>query len=273
MQTDLISLINTDEYLFISNKDNCLESGLLYVADVPKNVTIAITPSTPLAVQCLHKDCTRIVSKSGPLCEKHCLKVDKLFLGPSRIDSKIRGIFAGSCQHAIMYPRQSKSKKVPIFYVGAIVARFGGIISVQKNEHHHDESAKYSSYVIAYVDEDAVTGERIHVYLDSCLESSGMGRFANSIVRYEDRVFGEKYKNCDLRLTYTNVKLQIGEFHINKLPSLVATCDIYEGDEIITDYGTGYWTIDLIQKMSKDVQKYLFHKTNDEPQFFQMLSE
>ena len=65
------------------------------------------------------------------------------------------------------------------------------------------------------------------------------------------------------------MKIDIGGATIDSLPCLVASRDIYDGEEIITDYNSDYWTKEMIQTLPIETQNYLKGLSNRKPLFLE----
>lgn len=206
---------------------------------------------------------------------------------------------------------QYKNRQKPLFTRGDIVAHFGGVLQLDRSklaadvnsssgdssgatsdsgsenenaidavavaEDGGDTAEEPCSYAIDYNDVDMGRDccASIPLTLDSCVESSGEARFANSIVKWSGRVFGAAHINCKMgEIIFDSIADAPGllfgahEQCIKTFPCLFATCDVYDGDEFITDYGDGYWKKEYVEKMSKAVQDYLFGFSDVEPDFF-----
>jgi hypothetical protein len=205
----------------------------------------------------------------------------------------MRGLFARASTYNTVEIRQNKETALrklthrqhtayangiePIFVRGDLVAHFGGVfvITPTKYASQQEEDALNasveSSYLLQYEDHDLLTNARYFVTVDGCIESSGLARFSNGVLRRGARAIGLEHVNAEISFIELSVEhqLEIDGHRPTSLPCLVATRSIYANDEIIVDYGDEYWTDGMLQQeLPPAVQDYLFARTDVPPPFF-----
>jgi len=226
------------------------------------------------------EQCDATISDSGPYCAEHARIFYSLAVRPSRISPQIRGLYADASPYDILHTsrrvaptynaqylsrtqrRNRETRKTPIFRKDDTIAHFGGIVRVFDHKQTSPDDGAESSYLIQYKTVDTATGKDVFVYVDSCIEPSGFARFANGVVSYNGRSIGAEHVNSVLTISERGAGdgggYPIGKNCIADIPSLVATRDIFHGDEIITDYGKDYWTESVIKsQLPKDWADYL----------------
>jgi len=245
--------------------------------------------------------CSRIVKSVGPYCRAHSIMYHNVSVDESTIAPNMRGLFArASPYHAATLRneyvtmeesahyrltksqlQEYRSRKRPIFRRDDVVAFFGGVLVPQNSGKGEDKNADESSleadesYVIEFADKEQWRAQTY--YLDSYVESCGEARFANSAIRFNGRSIGLDNVNCRISCyIYPKESFSDGVAlcqgrTVRTMPCLVADCDIFDGDEFITDYGLNYWEPHNIKKLPANFQKYLHKQTDEKPSFFHNL--
>ena len=290
-------------YLHDEKFQHILQSGLLFIAKGPISVAL---PSSQLEIQCLAPKffrnrlskmcCSKKIADIGPYCRDHSILYHNLEVKPSNIDQKIRGLFASvstlnvaeirhvrsNCTHETVDTLRLRhltpleysnymDRKVPLFLQGDLIAPFGGMLSIfEKNENsssdqNNDESTT-NSYIIEFSDD-----KNLRVLMDGFIESSGLARFANSVIESScGRSIGEEYFNAEMVcINIEATPVSVGKHFVRKIPCLIARKNIFHGEEIITNYGAQYWTVDFINSLPKEKADYLNAKTDKNPNFFE----
>ena len=287
------------KYIFDRQCSHLMQSGLIFTTQKFSGYSL---PSTPYAIQCLAPKfyrgkvsksmCKRQISDIGPFCEEHSILYQNLQVKPSNISRKIRGLFAVASKLNVAEIRHQRSTcvktgsteispirfltesefadivnhKVPLFYSGDVITYYGGVFAIDKKDIRDAgplDPNKPASYVISYSSDDA------EILIDGFIESSGVARFSNSVIKKNGKTIGEEHWNAALGFgNIENTKVKIGECLLNKFPCLIACRDIFDGEEIITDYGEDYWTSEMTEQLPKETSDYLDGKTDKKPLFF-----
>lgn len=234
------------------------------------------------------KCCGNLVTDIGPYCREHSIAYDNLYVGPSNIDVRMRGLFACASPLNVVELRhnaepaarrlsnreyvQYTNRSKPLFVAGDLISHFGGVFYITPKGYPptQEEKRDQSSYLLRYKDHDLTTDERLYTVVDGCIESSGVARFANSCLVRKDRAIGRQYVNSEISTMEIEEHhgVKIGRHRPSQLPVLVAKCPIYHNDEIIVDYGDIYWTDEMFAHLSQPVQDFLFCRSDVEPAFF-----
>jgi hypothetical protein len=294
--------------MYVSDGGVLLQSGLIWPGtckaqvDVQPSTPLALRCLAPVTTGAVIVQCSAIVSDIGPYCRKHSIEYENLSVDPSNIDRRMRGLFARTSPYNVVEMRRlayvehgacttaasdsdcslrSLSKRelaaytkrqLPIFVRDEVIAGFGGVFHVMlsKNRALIGSNTGKSSYLLEYETKDLLTGEQLFVVVDGCIESSGLARFGNSALRYGRRSLGTEHVNAmiDLLCVALEHGVQVNGWHLASVPCLTATRDIYDGDEIIVDYGTAYWTDEMLENMQPATRNYMTGRTRVKPAFF-----
>lgn len=294
------------QYIVDQNYPFMLQSGLIFQRSNPSGSSLPSTPFQFACIapkfyrgKCSKTLCGLGISDIGPYCREHSILYQNLDVRESKIDPCIRGLFACASKLNTSEIRHSmckltgkkrntnheskneliplrclseeeqegfKNRSIPVFKTGDVVCHFAGAFSVKPHNLLDLGSADPlhpASYVLLY----KCNGKDILV--DGFIESSGIARFANSAIVTNDRSIGKEHINTIMSyVNLENVHVLLGDTKVNLMPCLVATRDIYDGDEIITNYETEYWTPEMIMHLPQAVQDYLNGKTDKKPLFF-----
>lgn len=215
---------------------------------------------------CLEENCNnKLDNVCGPFCCQHTEEISQLVVGPSLVDPNILGLFAS---------KPNSVENQPIFKKNDLVGSFGGRLYIYQSKRqcdaHHERIAvnKETLYSVGWETRDFETNEKLHCILDSQHPHSGVTRYANSSITYNNVKFGHSFENSALLLLQFDVPVLYGTHRISEYPGIVATKNIYQGEEIITNYGSDYWTLDEIQMLDKPIQEFLAGNRTIEPPFF-----
>lgn len=287
-------------YVHDAHFKHILHSGLLFTSKKPISISL---PSTPFATKCIaplffrnrlsKRCCGKKISDIGPYCDEHSILYHNLQVKASNIDCQMRGLFAcASTLNTVEIRRfgyisdtldnlwlrlltkteytNYTNRERPIFEKGDIISPFGGMLSVggDKKIAIENELAKKNthSYIIEYSDDSNAC-----ILMDGFIESSGIARFANSVIESaHGRILGKEYHNADMVcINIEKTPVSIGAHFVSKIPGLMARKQIFHGDEIITNYGAQYWTCDFINSLPSEKADYLNAKSDQKPDFFQ----
>lgn len=288
-------------YVYDAHFKHILHSGLLFTSKKP--ITMSL-PSTPFTTQCVaprffrnrlsKRCCSKKISDIGPYCDEHSILYQNLQVKPSNIDCKMRGLFAcASTLNTVEIRRFSydcnkienlwlrllteteytkyTNRERPIFEKGDIISPFGGMLSVGGGDNTSESDKQLidknmHSYIIEYSDDS-----NARILMDGFIESSGVARFANSVIESaQGRILGKEYHNADMVcINVEKTPVSVGAHLVNKIPGLMASKQIFHGDEIITNYGAQYWTCDFINSLPSEKADYLNAKSDQKPDFFQ----
>lgn len=297
--------VDSERFLYIYDSEfpYLLQSGLIFTAANPTNKSL---PSTPHKVFCLapkfyrgkatKSQCSVPVSNFGPYCREHCIMYLNLDVRPSNINPSMRGLFACMSTlnvHEIRHCRTStlpanqerkkdipllknldqseideiRNKRKPLFYAHDVIGFFGGVF-FKKPPVSLDSGSMDplhpSSYVLSFYCDNQ------EVIVDGFIESSGVARFSNSIIKTKTKTIGLEHLNSTLGIVNMGKTImKLGDVCVTAMPCLIAARDIFDGEEIITDYDTEYWTDEMIKQLPKKMQDYLAGMSDEEPLFFQ----
>ncbi len=306
--TQVESLVDSiyPQYIVDQNYPFMLQSGLIFKKSNPSGSSLPSTPFDFACIapkfyrgKCSKTLCGLGISDIGPYCREHAILYQNLDVRESKIDPSIRGIFActsklntSEIRHSMYkiktHKRKAsdvvkdepvelrllsqeeqaefKNRKKPIFKPRDVVCYYAGAFSVKPDDLPDVGSTDPlhpASYVLVY----KCNGKEILV--DGFIESSGLARFANSAIVTKDRCIGKEHVNTVM--SYVNleeVHVMLEDTKVNLMPCLVATRDIYEGDEIITNYEADYWSDEMIAHLPRATQDYLNGKIDKKPLFF-----